>query len=65
MSTQSLKRGTAVIWTSREGNLGPAKVVLGIVQSPVDSDQVTIEIVEPDNDETRLVTVPADQVRNL
>ena len=65
MSSKNLKRGTAVIWTQRAGNSGSAKMVMGVVQAPVDSGEVTIEVVEPDNNETVIVTVPADQVRRM
>ena len=63
MSKRDLKRGSAVIWTRRGEDCGSAQMVLGIVQAPVDSDKVTIEVVEPDNHETLIVTVPADHVR--
>ena len=65
MSTPKLKRGTAVVWTNRDESLGSAKVVLGIVQAPVDADQVTIEVVDPAEVEKVIETVPVDQVRYL
>lgn len=40
-------------------------MVLGVVQSSVDLDNVTIEVVEPGNDEMLFLTVPKDQVRPL
>ena len=65
MLSQNLRRGTAVIWTRREASLGSATMVLGVVQSSVDLDNVTIEVVEPGNDEMLFLTVPKDQVRPL
>jgi hypothetical protein len=65
MPKRDLKRGSAVIWTQRGKNNGSAKMVLGVVQAPVESDTVKIEVVEPDQLETLIVTVPADQVRPI
>ena len=65
MSGKKHKRGTAVIWTQRGENPGSAKMAMGIVQAHMDSDNVTIEVVDPDDDETLFVTVPAAHVRPL
>lgn len=65
MSEQKHKRGTAVIWTQRGENPGSAKMVMGVVQAHDDSDHVILEVVDPDDNETQIVTVLAEHVRAL
>ena len=65
MSEKKHKRGTAVIWTQPGVNAGSAKMVMGVVQAHDDSDNVTLEVVDPDDNETQLVTVLAEHVRAL
>jgi hypothetical protein len=63
MQMRKLKRGSAVIWTQNGENCGLLKMVMGVVQAPIEDGNVTIEVVEPDQRETLMVTVPVGQVR--
>lgn len=62
MHSKCLRRGTVVIWTQICKDY--VRMVMGIVHKFSDSS-VSIELVEPEDQSTKIVSVPIEQIRPL
>lgn len=64
MMTTHFKPGTAVLWKCGASNSAGCKLTFGVVKS-VNEDAAEIEVIEPNENDTILVTVLCSALRPL